>query len=395
MRQSSSITFTDGDSHNHVAIVRYPEQLCFSDSAKCRVDVRLVDTLPQPGDRSEQILITVKENGANNGYSEVRVRNTGDWAYFDIARYVQMILGDIDPLGTFDYSGESELVPQKVIQVTLSAFGTDFFTGTFNTVHGNNKVTDKWWSSLRRIRWWPAYPFALDLPNTQMTVTNENGGVGSFTPDVQTSLSFTRVRTRLTAISNHHLVTRIRVAKGGISFGIAKSTDTGHVEGTKLLKDDANSVNFFADKCPADPNAAYLRWLDRHCELRHWLFSRHHEADTVKATEDRRAGFDPDRIDDGVLQDGRLWDGVLTKELTVNTGYLQGWEYELVESIINAPFVDMLDMDEYLADGTIIWHRLTVKPGSYTRQLRNAHSTDHNHQLAVTLQYDGERSVGV
>jgi hypothetical protein len=52
-------------------------------------------------------------------------------------------------------------------------------------------------------------------------------------------------------------------------------------------------------------------------------------------------------------------------------------------------------MEAYLADGTILWHRLMVKPGSYTKALRNSHANDHNRQLAVTLQYDGERSVGV
>lgn len=393
MRQNTSISFTDQLSHVHTGLVRYPEGLVFAGSAKCAVELRLYDTMPQPGDSNEPVMLTLSEYGTQSGYSETRVRDRNGWAYFDIARYVQMILGDPYADGTFDYSHDSELVTQKFIQVTLTAFGTTFFTQTFNAVHGNNKVTDRWWSKRRLIRWWPAYPFALDLPNTQLTVVTENGSVGSWTPDVQTTLNFSRVRGKINRPSN--IMTRISVSKGGLAFSIATSTDTGHVPGTKLFNDGENSVYLFADKCPADPNAAYLRWLDRHCELRHWLFSRHHETDTVKATEDRRSGFDPDHIIDGVLQDGRLWDGTNTKELTVNTGYLQGWEYDLVESIINAPFVDMLDMDEYLADGTIIWHRLTVKPGSYTRQLRNAHSTDHNHQLAVTLQYDGERSVGI
>lgn len=392
MRQNTSISFTDQSSHLHTGLVRYPEELVFADSAKCAVEIRLYDSQPQPGDENEPIMLTVKEDGSQSGYSETRVRDRNGWAYFDIARYVQMLLGDLDPLGTFDYSEDAELVAQKNIRLILSSFGETFFEDTFEAVHGNNRIGDRWWSGVRTIRWWPAYPFALDLPNTTIGVVNENGGVGTWDFNIQSSLSFARVRANLGTFVNS-LPVRFRIQKTYM-FTIAGSSQS-HVAGTSMLTDGDNGVNLVADKCPADPNAAYLRWLDRHCELRHWLFSKYRDTDTVKATEERRAGFDPDRIDDGVLQDGRLWDGVLTKELTVNTGYLQGWEYDIVESIINAPFVDMLDMDEYLADGTIIWHRLTVKPGSYTRQLRNAHSTDHNHQLAVTLQYDGERSVGV
>lgn len=402
MRQNTSISFTDQSSHLHTGLVRYPEDLVFADSAKCAVEIRLYDTTPQPGDSNELVMLTVKENGAQSGYSETRVRDRNGWAYFDIARYVQMILGDIDPLGTFDYSGESELVPQKVIQVTLTAFGTDFFTGTFNAVHGNNKVTDRWWSAERRLRWWPAYPFAFDFVNTD-EVTLTVGGVQQsliFPYIIQSSLSYTRIR-----VNGNLLASPIAFGNGtlsiesntkiGIMYRIAGDADTGHVSGTKMFQIGTNKLTLVADQCPADPNAAYLRWLDRHCELRHWLFSKYRETDTVKATDDRRSGFDPDRFIDGVARDGRMRDGILTKELTVNTGYLQGWEYDIVESIANAPFVDMLDMEAYLADGTIHWHRLMVKPGSYTKALRNSHANDHNLQLAVTLQYDGERSAGV
>jgi hypothetical protein len=393
MRQTNTISFDDQYEDRHTAVVAYPEELVFADSAKCTVEARLFDQDETP-EYNQEVMLTVKENGQQVGYSEVRILDSQGRASFDIARYVQMILGDPDDDGTFDYSENSALVTQKLIQVTLTAFGTTFFTQTFNAVHGINKVLDRWWSKERKIRWWPAYPFAFDFVNTDQVKKKVGDAISTVAfPQVGTSLSHARARVKASVFGNSAMT--ISVVKDGIFFSIAGSTDTGHVPGTKLFNLGDNSVSLIPDSCPADPNAAYLRWMDRHCELRHWLFSKYRDTDTVQATEDRRAGFDPDRFIDGVARDGRMRDGTLTKELTVNTGMLQEWEYDLVESIANAPFVDMLDMESYLADGTILWQRLSVKPGSFTKPLRNRHASDQNLQMAVTLQYDGERSIGV
>lgn len=394
MRQNDSISFTDASSHGHNGLVRYPEELHFADSVRCPIEVRLYDSLPQPGDSNESILLIVKEYGTQYGYSETRVRDKNGWAHFDIARYIQLILGDPEADGTFDYSEDSELVTQKTLQVTLTAFGVAFYTFTFNAVHGNNRVTDRWWASERTIRWWPAYPFAFDFPNVDEVRKTIGDAITTVTfPQVSTSLNFTRVRVKASYFANGTF--KITLPKGGFSFGIAGASDAGHVAGTKFFHESSDAVTLVADQCLADPNAAYLRWLDRHCELRHWLFTKYRETDTVQATDDRRSGFDPDRFVDGVARDGRMRDGILTKELTVNTGMLQGWEYEIASSIINAPFVDMLDMDEYINHGNTLWHRLTVKGGTYTKQLRNRHASDQDLKVVVTLQYDGERSIGV
>lgn len=394
MRQNDSISFKDQLGNVHSGLVRYPEELHFADSVRCPIDVRLYDSLLQPGDSNESIFLTVKEYGTQYGYSETRVRDKNGWAHFDIARYVQMILGDPDADGVFDYSYNSELVSQKLIQVTLKAFDTTFFTDIFNAVHGNNRVTDRWWASNRTIRWWPAYPFAFDFPNVAEVTKKTGDAISTVSfPQVKSSLDYTRVRVKASVFGNGTFT--IESIKEGIAFGIAQSTDTGHVAGTKLFIVAENAATLIADTCLADINAAYLRWIDSHCELRHWLFMRHSETDTVTIVTDRRSGYDPDRFIDGVAQDGRMRDGTLAKELTVNTGMLQGWEYEIASSIINAPFVDMLDMDEYINHGNTLWHRLTVKDGTYTKQLRNRHASDQDLKVVVTLQYDGERSIGV
>lgn len=393
MRQSNTIQFDDAYEDRHNAVVVYPEELHFADSAKCPVEVVLRDNESSP-EFNQEVMLTVKEYGQAEGYSEVRILNKQGLAAFDLARYVQIILGDPYADGTFDYSTNAALVSQKLIQVTLTAFGTTFFTQTFNAVHGINKVLDRWWSKERKIRWWPAYPFAFDFVNTSQVKKQVGDAITTVSfPEVQTSYTNARVRVKASYFGN--VAMKLSVTKEGIYFSIADSTDTGHVPGTKIFMAGNNSVSLIPDSCPADPNAAYLRWMDRHCELRHWLFSKYRETDIIQATEDRRTGFDPDRFIDGVARDGRLRDGTLTKELTVNSGLLQEWEYDLVESIANAPFVDMLDMESYLADGTILWQRLSVKPGSFTKPLRNRHASDQNLQMAVTLQYDGERSIGV
>lgn len=393
MRQTQ-INFTDQYEDGHVAVVGYPETLHFADSGRCTVEVSVADSENAP-DYNVQVLMTVKESTATQGYTELRVTDRDGRASFDVARYVQMILGDIDADGVFDYSQNSKLVEQKSVTVSLTVMGVAVFTGTFNAVHGNDRIEDRWWSKERRLRWWTAYPFAFDFVNTDEVTVRNISGVSSVVPfpEVSTTLSNTRVRVKPSVFGNGSMT--VSKALTGLSFGIASASDTGHIPGTKIFRAATNTVRIEAEGCAADPNAAYLRWLDRHCELRHWLFSKHSESDTVKAEFDTRSGFDPDRFVGGVARDGRMRDGILTKELTVNTGYLQGWEYDIVESIVNAPWVDMLDMEAYIADGTILWHRVMVKPGSYTKALRNSHANDHNLQLAVTLQYDGERSVGV
>lgn len=399
MRQTNYIQFDDPNDDRQIALVSYPEILVFADSARCPVDVRMADEDNVPNYNAD-VILSVKEYGSpHDGFTEMRSTDRQGMAYFDIARYVQLILGDTDADGVFDYSQDSALVTQKHIEVTLTAFGTTFYTFTFDAVHGNNRVTDRWWSMQRKMRWWPAYPFAFDFPNVAEAKKTIGDAIATVTfPQVQTSLSNARARVKASYFSNGTFKLESVSMDGkqtGMSFGIAQSTDTGHIAGTKLFVRSTNSVMLIADGCQADINAAYLRWLDGHCELRHWLFMRHSESDTVKTAIDRRAGYDHDRITDGVLRDGRMTDGTLSREITVNTGMLQEWEHEIASSIVNAPFVDMLDMDEYINHGNTVWHRLIVKGGSYSRQLRNRHASDQDQTVVVTLQYDEERSIGV
>lgn len=387
MRQTSVILVGDAFSYQ----VRYPEELVFAESEYCIVEVQFQFFTQST---FSDVQLTVTDTAASKSYSEARYVGSNGKVIFDISRYLQILLGELRPDTLFDYSEDAALVRQKAFSITLRAFNSNFFTATFEACHGSDKAPDRWWAKDRRLRWWTAYPFAFDFPNidTANVIVGDSTQSVSF-PQVTTSLVHSRVRVKAETFMQNGGSFKLKSSKDGICFAIAKSTDTGHVEGSSILVSTFNIVDIVSDGCPADRRAIYLRWLNTHGEMVHWLFKPYKESDTAAATICQRAQADTTRYVDGIRDDGRIHDGSLTRELTANTGYLQGWEYDIVSSIFNAPFVDMLDMESYIDEEEIRWTRCLVKPATYQRSLKNRNDSDHDSQIAVTLDLGEERSL--
>ncbi len=390
MRVKALTAFTDPNGDTHRYRVYYPEALAFADSARCDVELHLVDS-DGAGEFGAEVTITITDVATAGSYTERRFLDAKGDTTFDIARYVQIIMGDNYQDTVFDYSSNSELVQQRQISISMTAFATSFFTFTFDAVHGNNRIDDRWWKGTRKLKWFSAYPFCFDFANVDEVTVRKNGTSQQKNfPKKTTSLSNTRVRVKPTALGTGSM----RISATAFYFDVATS-ESNTLSGTPVLKSGATAVELEENSCAADINAAYLRWTDRHGEMRHWLFSKNKETETVTTAIDRMSGIDPDRYTDGVARDGRIRDGENVREITVNTGLLSGWEYEVASSIYNASHVDMLEMAPYIESGTIRWRRLVVKAGTYTRSLRNRNDQDQNDTVAVTLQYDAERSAGV
>lgn len=371
--------------------VDYPESLVFADSDKVAVNARVedIDHLPN---YNQAVQLSVTDTAAGKSYYEVRYTGYDGKVGFDIARYLQILLGDLYAGTVYDYSNDSAVVLQKVFTITLTTPGAAFFTATFEACRGKDKAPDRWWLKKRQVKFFKNYPFTVDMPLTDIRVITQGGSVGTFQPSATSTLDHPRMRMLLNKNTNYQRIFAVS-EKNGFCFVIAKSSDTGHVEGSSMLTESTDEVLINSDTCPVDSRAIYLRWLNAHGEMCYWLFHPYRDTRAVSSTVHQRAEADPTRFVDAVRDDGRIHEGTMKNELIANTGFLQGWEYDLVSTIFNANYADMLDMESFINESAIRWTRCLVKPGTYQHGLKHRNESDNDSQIAVTLDLGEERSL--
>ncbi|MBR4562168.1 MAG: hypothetical protein IKO23_09655 [Bacteroidales bacterium] len=399
MRTQTVSNFTDNNGDAHTAIVEYPELCVFVHSKHVYLKVKLKDgnNVAESGVRISVTLIDWTAAG-HPTYRVPKYTDVNGTVIFDISRFLQVMTDFTKADAVFDYSTDSALAQCHQIGVLLFMEGkTDLFlnigsNAAFYAFSGTDEISDMWWSAVRRLRWWPAYPFTFDFANVNEANIQIDGGAietGPF-PQILTSNAVSRLRVNPAGpkfnLSANNII-KVNISSDGMSMVVAGYSDSGHVTGTSLFLDNvSNTLLIGVDHRAATEADVYLRWLNYHGELCYWLFKRYSESRNVSTTESHRAMVMDDRYSNNVRDNARLLTRSLKHELTIYTDFLQQWEYEHLASLFDAPFVDMLEQKSYdPSNGVIRWNRVHVKAGNHVENMKNFSEHDTNKQIVLTL----------
>lgn len=395
MRKNSTVaTFTDsyGDRHRYIAC--RPERYTFAHSRHIYYQVELRDG-DGVADYGVPVTATITDADSNKSYSVMKYTDRNGKVTFDLACFIQALSAEIFDNGDFDYSNASEMVNALVVDGKMTAYGTDFAQFETQAVNGTLEVTDRWWSGQRRLAWWTGFPFTFDFDNVDEVTWKVDSGTlttHAFPQIAPSPFDHPRIRVNPSSFGitpNRQL--RISTSKG-MCFGIANSSATSNVPGSAifLFSNDKisyqNSLVLEARNCTPRMSDVYVRWLDKHGELSYWLLRRYSETKTTTMAESRKAlPLDERFSDDRIMDNAVIAEYDSKGELVAYSGFVEKWEYDLLLTMTDAPFVDMLDMAEYLGYGTARWHRVHIKPGSFAENQKNVADNMPNRQFVATF----------
>ena len=390
--RTTQVIYDDVYEDRNIAYISYPEACVFVHSRHVylKADMRDGDNVPNSG---RYVILTLTDNDTNVSYSVGKYADQNAIVIFDLSRLLQILTDFVKPDCIFDYRDDSALAQSHTVTIALSEPGIHaFWNDTVEAFNGSDEINDLWWNTVRRLRWWTAYPFTFDYANVDEASIQIDGGiveVGNF-PQIVTTKSVSRLRvnpagTKFSLLANR--IIKVSISANGMLMRISGTSDSGHVAGTSLFSNNvANTLFIGVDRRETTEADVYLRWLNRHGELCYWLFKRYSGSRNVSATESYRAMVEDDRYINGIRDNARLLTRSLKSELTIYTDFLQQWEYEHVASLFDAPFADMLEQKTYdPTNGIIHWNRVHVKAGNHVENLKNFSEHDTNKQIVLTL----------
>lgn len=395
MRKNSTVaTFTDsyGDQHRYIAC--WPERYTFAHSRHIYYQVELRDG-EGVADYGVPVTATITDADSDKSYSVMKYTDRNGKVTFDLACFIQALSAEIFDNADFDYSNDSELVNAINLEGKMTAYGTDFAQFETQAVNGTMEVTDRWWSNDRRLAWWKNFPFTFDFANVdEVSVTPDGGAttVREFPQIEPTPFSFPRLRVNASYFQINPRRSVRFFTNNGMIFGIAAPSDLNNVPGSAMFlyssPKGSFSISLDLDVRDCEPKAGdvYVRWLDKHGELSYWMLHRHSETKTTTMAESRKAlPLDERFVDDMVMDNAVVAEYDSKSELVAFSGFVEKWEYDLLLTMTDAPFVDMLDMGEYINEGVIRWHRIHVKPGSFAENQNNVADNMTNRQFVATF----------
>lgn len=395
MRKNSTVaTFTDsyGDQHRYIAC--WPERYTFAHSRHIYYQVELRDG-EGVADYGVPVTATITDADSDKSYSVMKYTDRNGKVTFDLACFIQALSAEIFDNADFDYSNDSELVNAINLEGKMTAYGKDFAQFETQAVNGTMEVTDRWWSNDRRLAWWKNFPFTFDFANVdEVSVTPDGGAttVRLFPQIDPTPFDFPRLRVNASYFQLNPRRSVHFFTNNGMIFGIAAPSDLNNVPGSAMFlyssPKGSYSISLDLEVRDCEPKAGdvYVRWLDKHGELSYCLLHRYRETKTTTMSESRKAlPLDERFVDDKVMDNAVIAEYDSKSELVAFSGFVEKWEYDLLLTMTDAPFVDMLDMGEYINEGVIRWHRIHVKPGAFAENQKNVADNMPNRQFVATF----------
>lgn len=339
----------------------------------------------------------------NTGLNEFRNTDSQGTASYDIARMLQITKGDIKNELQINQNTTVQLTKARRITISFYDSGTVIVAFFQELLTGANDTIDKWWYNRRRLRLFTNYPYTFDFQNI-----NGNWSVGDLGGALTTE-AFPYVSTNLT-----YSMVRINPKRqwgSDLSRNIAGKTVSAQI--TMATKDGsftqvASYLDLIIDRQSFDlDKKCYLRWIGKHGEVFYWLFRKHSTVDAT-AKESFKRSFIGDGYDSyGVIDTEELAELKKTSTMTVFTDMLNNDEYDVVMSIINSPYVDMLvsyEVDytprgqveaqsDYIYE-TVKWQRVTVNAGKYQTMRKSSQGfTDKKLVITLSLPEEGGLSL--
>jgi hypothetical protein len=330
-------------------------------------------------------------------YEDVRYTDNKGDVVFNIAKTLQMLTNNREKeLSTLMYDATDYAtwnMEQCYLFMTFNDGTLDYQLNVeylqytlINGAHDNAvdwNVLDNFNEPLR-LKAWRNYPFTFDIANTnsvqyKIIPSTATTWLRYFLEKVETGIPYQMIRHSLAKLMDDYpnaqrIIIRIPKANGQ-TLSVVNGKDEVRQQACYLIDvgDAANCDRY-----------TYLRWLGKHGEVFYWLFDNITEDVSVNTETYQRSIVDDTfrgLVTNKMRDNGVIRDSSTTKTRTIATEYLDKYYYQLVSSIIESPYVDML-----IGIGeNEKWQRVNVADGSFSRSLKMADRTKRN-RIVLTIE---------
>lgn len=390
------VTGQIADVYNYEA--EFPDEIIFAYSKhilfKCRI-TNIADNTPAVGLKITFGIALEEEYRYTNSNGEVMI---------DAARLIQII--------TNNREKELSSIMYDATDVTLWNMGRlyasfimeynqmFYFLGDalgFTIVNGAHDNAENWrvgHTSSRtafRLQMWRKYPFTFDVGVGRIDYNLWGDPLTSSpdfpirkTPVVDVPLGVEMQQIRITP---EYLIEDRTHSKSTMWVRPQSMlTMTGDTHGSTNTTNRSLIYKIEINECPRSDSKTYLRWLGKHGEVFYWLFDNISEDWNVKSDryhkiikDDTFKGLVTNKMrDNGVIRDAQV-----TKTRVLATELIDNHYYEIVRSIAESPYVDMLIGEE----GDEKWQRINVADGSFSRSLKVIDRAK-QHRITLTIEID-------
>lgn len=233
-------------------------------------------------------------------------------AYVDMREYVQGFFSLVDALS---YATAAKGAHAIVVTYTVRSRSGSTYTSLLSNANSlfvwGYLDAGEIWNERRKYRWFKNFPFFVDVyaPSSK-TCTISGGGASA-------SASLT--------------------SKG--LWHVPLSAATFATASMVTLVCDSRTYMVDVDDCA---DGVYMRWLDRHGRVCHWLFRKSADTRDVKSTSYFRPNLAA--IDDNYWSG---WNGhrdmkTRQRRLTIGYPFVDSDTYEMMSDLASSPFVEMM-----------------------------------------------------
>lgn len=374
----------------------FPDEIIFTYSKhilfKCRL-TNIADNTPAVGVKITFAMIYYSEY-----IEEYRYTNSNGEVMMDAARLIQIKTNNREKeLSSIMYDATDVTLwnMEKLSASFIMEYNkSSYILGNaqqFTIVNGAHDNAENWRKGYGRserafrLQMWRKYPFTIDVGVGTIFYNLSGNPLTSKpiyplqkTPVVDVPSGVTKQQIRITP---EYLIEDRNHSKNTMWVrSQSMLTMTGDTYGNTSI---ASSLEYKIEinECPRSDSKTYLRWLGKHGEVFYWLFDNISEDWNVKSDryhkiikDDTFKGLVTNKMrDNGVIRDTQV-----TKTRVIATELIDNHYYEIVRSIAESPYVDMLIGEE----GDDKWQRINVADGNFSRSLKIA---DRVKQLRITL----------
>ena len=391
----TAIGYIDGIGNYEVTT---PEEAIFIYSRHVYCSVRVTgDNAPLSG---LKIILSIVDTLNNTLHKEYRYTDAEGRVTFDVARTLQTITNDREKEMSslmYDYNDNAiwamrqvkfQLVIEKDTTWHMLTTPYEFIT----LINGSHDNAYNWnvhdnIDKAMRLKAWRNYPFTIDMGNVDRvywktipnTTSSPSTWLKQFVVKSESEVSYQMIRYNITGLMDRYPTAQRIFVRTDKTNGETLSITDGKVT--------VYNITYYSvelAEAPSGGRATYLRWLGKHGEVFYWLFDNITEDISVKSdtyartmTDDTFRGLVTNRMrDNGIIKDSTT-----TRTRTIATDFLDKDYFELVASIAESPYVDILIGEEENEK----WQRVLVADGSFSRSMKVADRAKRN-RISLTIE---------
>lgn len=302
-------------------------------------------------------------------------------AEFDLSRIAQLLVPDVTEVFEMNLSQAGEASPYVTLECSVESLEGDTFMDIeiFGVYGAMDALEPRFEKQRRRI--WMNYPQTLQTWKDYDDAIKISGDYvdGSFYPDLLIPDAANMVELSLPLLFTAPALQSLKTALlSGQTADIQVSCRFGGTD--SLSAKDVYDLTLVPDLTPRG-EGTYLRWLHRDGTFGYWCFRNGAQRANaaLHSTFYRHIEGNPAEPLNGVYHNGLVQSFSEARQVSLGTKCDSTDEYDYLCGLATSPVV------ERLIEGTDRWQRVSVVPGSYTRNIRRNTPSLQDFEITIEL----------